>query len=152
MSISYFQSPALTFVLCTSLLFQIWKPIVTQKPLCSPASPSAQCKASFVVPSQSPVGTRCLWSLHHSEQPQPRHQSLSRPSARATLSPLTEISPGQDGGETASERWEASLPLPAPSHLYINTGFRLQACILLHVAQRLMPFKKAGSRKQRGRG
>lgn len=44
MNISYFQSPALTVALCTILLFQICKPILTNKLLCSP---SAQHKVSL---------------------------------------------------------------------------------------------------------
>lgn len=153
MNISYFQSPALTFVLCTSLLFQICKPIVTQKPLHSHASSSALCKASSVVPSQLPVGTRCLQSLHHTEQSQPRCQSLNGPSARATPSPPTEINPGQDGGEAA---WVCRAATLVPSRTirasYVNWGLRSPGLLLWHLAQRLMPFKKLGSRKQTGIG
>lgn len=47
MNISYYQYRALTVALCTILLFQICKPIVTNKLLCSHASPSAQCKVSL---------------------------------------------------------------------------------------------------------
>lgn len=113
MNISYFRPLALTFVLCTSLLFQIHKRVVTQKPLHSHASSSVLCKASSVVPSQPPVGQRCLRSLHCTQQSQPRCQSPNGPGARATPSPPTEISPGQDGGE-ATWACRAATLVPSP--------------------------------------
>lgn len=143
--IFYFQSLELTFVLCISLLFQICKPVVTQTPLHCHSSSSALCKESAAVPSQLSVGTRCLQSLHHTQQSWPKWQGEMGPV------PEPPITTGRDQSRTG---WKQSCLSMQGSH---PCSFPQSSC-LLHKQRAFLfrapctekPFKTLGGRKQTG--